>query len=59
MKSKVAGCGSISTVISSIVLLSVSSIIIIIIIIMQEKAMTDISKGFDSPQNQNLMGKTK
>ena len=33
MKSKAAGCGSISTVISSIVLLCVSSIIIIIITI--------------------------
>ena len=33
MKSKAAGCGSISTVISSIVLLCVSSIIIIMIII--------------------------
>ena len=33
MKSKAAGCGSISTVISSIALLCVSSIIIIIIII--------------------------
>ena len=34
MKSKAAGCGSISTVIFSIVFLCVSSIIIIIIIIM-------------------------
>ena len=33
MKSKVAGCGSVSTVISSIVLLCVSSILIIIIIL--------------------------
>ena len=33
MKSKATGCGSISTVISSIVLLCVSSIIIIIVII--------------------------
>ena len=33
MKSKATGCGSISTVFSSIVLLCVSSIIIIIIII--------------------------
>ena len=33
MKSKAAGCGSISTVIYSIVLLCISSIIIIIIII--------------------------
>ena len=33
MKSKAAGCGSISTVISSIVLLCVSSIMIMIIII--------------------------
>ena len=32
MKSKVTGCGSISTVFSSIVLLCVSSIVIIIII---------------------------
>ena len=33
MKSKAAGCGSISTVISGIVLLCVSSVIIIVIII--------------------------
>ena len=33
MKSKAAGCGSISTVISGIVLLCVSSVIIIIVII--------------------------
>ena len=40
MKSKAAGCGSISTVISSIVLLCVSSIIKIIIITIKVGGLT-------------------
>ena len=49
MKSKAAGCGWISTVISSIVLLCVSSIIIIVIIIM---TIIIIIK----PQDQEILG---
>ena len=45
MKSKAAGCRSISTVISSIVLLCVSSIIIIIIIISKKVACNDFNFG--------------
>ena len=46
MKSKATGCGSISTVFSSIVLLCVNSIIIIIIIIINNrKYWVDVQRG--------------
>ena len=48
MKSKATGCGSISTVFSSIVLLCVNSIIIIIIIIIiinNRKYWVDVQRG--------------
>ena len=55
MKSKAAGCGSISTVISSIVLLCVSSIIIIIIIIIII-SLGSILKALELRSKLNLLG---